>query len=128
MSSANDEPLAVANNFDSAPGSASTASEITEACSGDSSPWRAAAAVLGWRFSRLAVLMAAAAAPTDVPVLRARALAADESPPERHNDVCAPRAAARALTVAAIFSMAEACSTTSPASQAEINAGSKPAA
>ena len=46
----------------------------------------------------------------------------------RHEPVSATRAAARALTVAAIFSIRDACSTTSAAWAADSTAASKPAA
>ena len=72
--------------------------------------------------------MAAAAWTTLVPVRRASWWAAERSPSVRHEPVSATRAAARPLTVAAIFSIRDACSTTSAAWAADSTAASKPAA
>ena len=63
-----------------------------------------------------------------VPVCRASWWAAERSPSARHDPVSATRAAARALTVAAIFSIRDACSTTSAAWAADSTAASNRAA
>ena len=72
--------------------------------------------------------MTAAAWTTLVPVRRANECAADRSPSIRHEPHSATRAAARPLTVAAIFSIRDACSTTSAAWAADSTAASNPAA
>jgi hypothetical protein len=72
--------------------------------------------------------MASVAWPTEVPVVRARWWAAERAPVSFHAPVAAARAAARALSVAAIFSMAAASPTASAACSPDSTEGSKAAA
>jgi hypothetical protein len=72
--------------------------------------------------------MVSAAGPTVVPVVRARWWAAERSPERFHAPVSARRAAALALRVAPMASMAAAASTASPAWAPDSRAGSKRAA
>jgi len=60
-----------------------------------------------------------------VAVARASWCEAERSPSRFHRSVSATRAAANDFTVAAIFSVADALSTTRAASDAETSAGSK---
>ena len=126
-SSASGERRAASSRSCSSVASDPAASAMAHACSADSSPRRAAAAVSGRDSSRRAVSMVAAACTTLVPVRRASWCAADRSPSFRHEPVSATRAAARPLTVAAIFSIRDACSTTAAAWDADSTAASKSA-
>jgi hypothetical protein len=125
-SSARGERRAVSSSACSAAASAPAASTIADACSAESSPRRAAADVSGSDSNRRAMSMAAAACTT--PVRRASWCAAERSPSARHEPVSAKRAAARALRVAAIFSIREASSTTCSAWTADSRSASNPAA
>ena len=101
---------------------------MAAACSAESSPRRAAAAVSGSAPNRRAVSITDAACTTDVPVRRASWCAADRSPSARHVPTSARRAAASPLRLAASFSIRDASSTTFSAWAADSKAASKPAA
>ncbi len=100
----------------------------SRAWAGDSSPARAAAEVSPSPSSCLPVRRVSSAWRRELPLRRASHSAGQRSPRCFQLPLLATRAAANALSVAAVCSMAVASSTTASASATATDAGSNPAA